>query len=321
MGSGKFSGRPLVTFAMIAIAMLVLAIPAFAQFGRIQGKVTDEKGQAVEGATIVVNTVPQSAQKWEAKSEKNGSYIIISIPRSGQYLVTAEKAGVGMDGRPVQIRIGQTTPQDFRLTGTGPVTTEQAAKNAAVKKAFEAGVIAAQAGNHQEAVNQFNQAVAGLPNCSDCYYNIGVSQAQLKQYDAAEVSYKKAIELRADYPEAYNALAEIYTAQRKMDLAAEAATKAAQLSSSSAGGGNATTLYNAGVGLWNAGKLPEAKVQFEAAIKVDPKLAAAHYQMGLVLVNEGKMAESAAEFETYLQLDPNGQYAAQAKALVAQLKK
>jgi hypothetical protein len=38
-------------------------------------------------------------------------------------------------------------------------------------------------------------------------------------------------------------------------------------------------------------------------------------------VNEGNLAGAATEFETYVKLAPDGPNAAQAKALVAQLKK
>ena len=41
----------------------------------------------------------------------------------------------------------------------------------------------------------------------------------------------------------------------------------------------------------------------------------------MTLVNQGKLADAAVEFETYLKLAPEGQYAAQAKSLVAALKK
>jgi hypothetical protein len=41
----------------------------------------------------------------------------------------------------------------------------------------------------------------------------------------------------------------------------------------------------------------------------------------MALVNEGNLAGAATEFETYLKLAPSGPNAAQAKALVEQLKK
>ena len=40
--------------------------------------------------------------------------------------------------------------------------------------------------------------------------------------DAAEAAYKKAIEIKPDYAEAYNGLANVYNATRKFDLAAAA---------------------------------------------------------------------------------------------------
>jgi len=65
----------------------------------------------------------------------------------------------------------------------------------------------------------------------------------------------------------------------------------------------------------------EAKKQFEAVVAANPNHAEAHYQLGMALVNEGNLAGAATEFETYLKIAPSGPNAAQAKALVAQLKK
>ena len=52
-------------------------------------------------------------------------------------------------------------------------------------------------------------------------------------------------------------------------------------------------VFNQGVILWNAGKIPEAKEQFEQAVKLDPNMADAHYWLGMALVNAGKMPEAA----------------------------
>ena len=148
---------------------------------------------------------------------------------------------------------------------------------------------------------------------------------QKKDYDKAEASYKKAIELKADYADAYAGLASVYNAQRKFDLAAAASAKATELSSTLGGGntasGGADALYNQGVILWNGGKVAEAKKAFESAIQANPNHAEAHYQLGMALVNEGNLTGAATEFETYMKLAPDGPNSATAKALVAQLKK
>ena len=236
-----------------------LAVPALAQTGRIQGKVVDDKDAPVPDAQILVTAIPdQGGQKWQAKSDKNGNYIIGTLPKSGQYLIVASKEGVGEDEARAAVKIGNFTTTNFKLSRAARVSEEQAKKNAEIKKFFEAGVTAANAGNHQGAVDAFTSAGVAMPTCADCYFNVGVSQQQLKNNTAAEAAFKKAIELRPNYPEAYNALAVLYTQDKKMDLAAEASTKAAELSISAAGGGNADSLYSAGVGLWNANKFAEA---------------------------------------------------------------
>ena len=78
-----------------------------------------------------------------------------------------------------------------------------------------------------------------------------------------------------------------------MDLAAAASAKAAELSVAAGGGGNADSLYSAGVGLWNANKFPEAGSTFEAAIKVNPNHADSHFMLGKVNLNLGKLKEAA----------------------------
>jgi tetratricopeptide (TPR) repeat protein len=320
MFSGKF-GRRMLTNTWMAVAIVAFAVPAFAQTGRIQGKVTDEADKPVDGAKIAVSSIPDNGgQKWEATSDKNGNYIIGTLPKSGQYLVRAEKTGVGVDEARAAVRLGNFTSLNFKLSTKARVSDEQAAKNVAIKKFFDDGVAKATAGDHQGAVDAFTQAAAGMPSCSDCFYNIGVSQSQLKNYDAAEAAYKKAIELRAAYPEAYNALAALYTIEKKMDLAGAASAKAAELSTSAAGGGSPDSLFSAGVGLWNANKFAEAQAAFEGALKSDANYAEAHFMLGKVFLNLGKLPEAAAEFQAYLKLAPTGKNAAEAQTTYDALK-
>src|SRR5436190_22778362 len=120
------------------IAITICAAPAFAQTGRVQGKVTDDAGKAVDGAKITVSTIPDTGgQKWEATSDKNGNYIIGTLPKSGNYLVRAEKNGVGVDEARAAVRLGNFTSLNFALSNKARVSDEQAAKNAAIKKFFD----------------------------------------------------------------------------------------------------------------------------------------------------------------------------------------
>jgi Flp pilus assembly protein TadD len=317
----RFSSRLAWQLALVSLVVLGFALPAAAQ-GMITGTVVDAQGNPVADAKITIEQTDGVTRKFETKSDKKGSFIQIGL-QSASFKVTAEaKAGTAT----ATARVSQRGPSNVKLvigggTGNDPAV---AAKTAELRKAFDEGVALSREGKYDDSVAAFNRAIALNPKCPDCFYNIGFAYAQKKDFAQSEENYKKALEVKPDYAEAYNGLANIYNAQRKFDLAADASSKASQLSAAAPGalqGGNADSLYNEGVILWNGGKIPDAKAKFQAAIAANPNHAESHYQLGMALVNEGKLQDAGAEFNTYLKLSPEGPNAATAKALVAQLPK
>jgi len=312
--------------ACTAVLTLAVALPAVAQStGMIRGVVKDATGKPVEGAKVNIDADANN-RHFDTKSDKKGEFIQIGLP-PGQYKVSAEKDKMVSPPANVAVRVNPGSPITIVIGagGGGGANPEAAAKNAELKKVFEEGVAASRAGNHDEAIAKFARAAELNPNCFDCYYNMAFSHAQKKELDKAEAAYKKSIESKPDYAEAYSGLANIYNMQRKFDEAAVASAKATELSSAlgAAGtsGGNADAMFNQGVILWNAGKIAEAKKQFESAIAAKPDHAEAHYQLGMALVNEGNLAAAGAEFEKYVQLAPTGPNAATAKGILATIKK
>lgn len=323
--------RRTVGIVALVLGLACLAAPAFAQSGQVRGKVVDAQGAAVDGAKVVITNVETSGRSLETKTNKKGEYIQIGLA-PGKYKITVSKGDLTQT-KDVQIHL-EMSVVDFTLApgqGGAQMTKEEAAKQqaklAAVQKAFSDGVELSNQNKNEEAIAKFQEAIVGAPTCSECYTNIGIIQGRMKNYDASEASFKKAIELKPDSAEAYNGLATLYNAQKKFDLATEASKKATELSggSTAAGGtgatpGNASAVFNQGVILWNAGKIPEAQAQFEQAVKIDPNMAEAHYWLGMSLVNAGKTTEAKPHFEEYLKLAPTGQYAETAKSIVASIK-
>ncbi len=304
------------TLAAIA-AVLMLAPAALAQSTLIKGKVLDTEGKPIQGAAVVIELKSGAPRKYQTKTDRRGEFVQL-LTESGEYLVTASFEKIGTAAAPVRVKLG--APADVTITlapGAGG-SPEEAAKNAELKKAFDEGVAASRTGDHDTAIARFTAAAALMPNCHDCYYNIGVSQMAKKDEKQAEESWKKSLEIKPDYTEAMNALATLYNNQKRFD---EAAAMSAKVASAGGGGGSADAVYNQGIILWNQGKIAEAKAKFEETLKADPNYADAHYQMGMALLNEGKLPEAVGSFESYLKLAPDGQFAAQAKTMVAQLKK
>lgn len=319
------TGRRTLLLACALFVAFAVALPAAAQStGMVKGTVVDLKGQPIEGAKVTIEYKDGGGRVYTVKTNKKGEYSQIGLT-PGNYTVTADKDKVGSQSFDCRVRLGEAAEVKFQLgAGASGPSKEDLAKVEAVKKLFAEGVTASRSGDNDAAIAKFSDAAALLPTCSDCYYNIGYAQTQKKDYPKAEEAFKKAIEMKPDYVEAYNGLATVYNAQKKFTEAEEASQKAASLAAAGGGptgGGSVDALYNQGVISWNAGKADDAKKSFEEAIKLDPNYPNAHYQLGMCYLNLGKMPEAVAEFESYLHLAPDGQYAAQAKAMVAQLKK
>jgi Tfp pilus assembly protein PilF len=309
--------------SILVAAFFVAAAPAaLAQTGMLKGKVIDPEGKPVVGAQIVIEFAEGVARKFEVKSDRRGEFIQIGL-QPGNYKVTATVEKLGTVSQPTRVSLGKTAEVEFnfaKAAAGGGADPAAAAKAAALKKSFEEGVAATQAKDFDTAIAKFNEAAASAPNCYDCYYNIGYAYSQKKDEKQAEAAWLKAVELKADYAEALNALATLYNNQKRFDEAAAVSAKAAA-AGGGAGGGNADAIYNQGIILWNQGKIPEAKVKFEEALKANPNHAEANFQLGMAQLNGGDIPGAIAAFEKYLSIAPTGQFAAQAKGMLAQLKK
>jgi tetratricopeptide (TPR) repeat protein len=307
-----------------------IAAPSYAQTGQVKGKVVDANGKPIEGAVVTIEGSDSGGRKFTVKTNKSGDYIQIGL-QPGQYKITATKDQLSQSfNQRISLDMAEV---NFTLkpgSNAGNMSDEDrkkaAAKNAAIKAAFDEGVALSNAGKNDEAIAKFTEVAGQVPKCPECYSNIGANYAQKKDWAQAETAYKKAIEIDPNSADAYNGLANVYNAQKKFDQAAEASAQAMKLSSAATatgggGGASASAMFNQGVILWNAGKIADAKKQFEDAVKADPKLADAHYWLGMANLNEGKMPDAATHFDEYLKLAPTGQYAEQAKGIISQIKK
>jgi len=322
-----FFGRPSLAIGAVLLGLVISApVPASAQTGQVKGKVVDAEGNPVEGAVVTIEFLGAMNRQFETKTNRRGDYVQIGL-QSGQYKITAQKDDM-IAAQQVRISLGNMSEVNFVLTpGAGPLmTAEEAekmkAKLSAATASFDEGVALSQAGKDDEAIAKFEEVIGAIDTCGECYVNIGAIHARNKRYEEAEKAFKTAIEQNPNLPDAYNGLANVYNAMRRFDDAAAMSAKAQELQAASGvGAADAGSVFNQGVILWNSGKIAEAKVQFEKAVELDPNMAEAHYWLGMANLNEGKVSEAVGFFEKYVELAPDGQYAAQAKGVIAQLKK
>jgi tetratricopeptide (TPR) repeat protein len=302
--------------AVLAIALVVAAAPAaLAQSTMIKGKVVGAKQEPLIGVQITIEFMGGVNRKLQTKTDKRGEFIQL-LTESGQYRISATDPKIGTATADTRVSLGRVAEVTIVLVPT--TAANDAGKAAELKKAFEEGVQASRSGNHDAAIEKFRGALALAPTCFDCHFNIGVAYMAKKDEKAAEAAWKQALEVKADYAEAMNALSTLYNNQKRFD---EAAAMSAKAASAGGGAGNADATFNQGIILWNQGKIADAKAKFEETITLNASHADAHFQLGMALLNEGKLPEAVGAFESYLKLAPDGQFATQAKGMIAQLKK
>lgn len=314
-------GRAAIVSALV-LSLTAFAAPAAAQTGQLKGKVVDAQNKPIDDAKITMLAV-ETNRKFETKSNGKGEWMQIGLP-PGNYSVTAEKNGLTQT---FEVRLGLETKEvNFSLqpgAAGAPMTAEQAKKEAervaGIKAAFAQGAELTNAGKFDEAIVKFNEVIAAVPNCVECYVNIGTIHSRQQDWPKAEAAFKKAIEVGPDSVDAYNGLANAYNAQKKFKEAQAMSAEAVKRGGAVAGG-NAESLYNQGVIAWNANDFPKAQELFAAAVKADEKHAEAHFMLGQAYLNLGKLPEAAKEFETYTKLAPTGPNAEKAKANYEMLK-
>jgi tetratricopeptide (TPR) repeat protein len=289
----------------------------------MKGKVLDPQGKPVPDAQITIASAdPGDSRKYNTTTDKRGEFVQIGL-RSGAYTVTATKDKVGSQTLKANVRQGNAGAAnlEFNLSPTSALSAADATKLKTLQASMQAGMDAANAGDHATAAAKFSEAIAAVPDCKDCHVNLGYAYEKQKKYPEAEAAFKKAIELDANMAEAYSGLASIYNAQKRYEEATAMGAKAMALAPAAGGGGGAEAAYNQGVILWNGGKYAEAKEQFEAAVKANPQMADAYYQLGMANLNLGQIPAAVEAFEGYLKVAPDGPKAAEVKAAVGALKK
>jgi tetratricopeptide (TPR) repeat protein len=300
----------LIRAAMALAVVLAVAGPAAAQ-SQIRGKVLSVEGLPVEGATVTMVAVEGQGQA-EVTTNGRGEFAQIGLG-AGEYNFTVTKDDLTSQ---MTERLTMARPLELEFVLAPPAGDVLSAE---MKELADGAIVAINEGRNVEAIQSFNEVLVNLPNCSDCYYNLGVAYTNEERYDEAVTAFERTVQLAPGNAGGYSGLANIYNIQQKFDLAAEAGARAAELGGGSAGGDNAEALFNQGVILWNAGNFADAKTQFEAAIAVDPTTAMAHYQLGMANLNLGMVPEARQAFEGYLEAAPDGEKAAEVNGFLQQL--
>lgn len=341
------------------LALVVLAlVPAFSgayaqqDTAKIHGHIQDPAGVAIANARVEISTDGKTP-KYTFTADQNGDYKGDGIA-PGTYVVTVFQGDKGVDRfTDVKFAAGQDVEQNFDMTRpeyVSKLTPEQkkaleelkqknaeAMKENSQIKNLNADLIKARQDNkdknYAEAESLMQKDTAAKPDAAVLWLELGVAQSGQKKYDAAAASLRKAIELDAASKKpnpdveasANNALGEVLAAQGKGQDAMAAYDAAAKLVPANAG------MYytNAAIVMSRAGQTDATVQAADKAIAADPNKAIPYYLKGQALINKATVDPKTQKivappgceeaYQKYLELDPNGQFAGDARNILAEM--
>lgn len=312
--------RESLKLSLAALVVVLLgALPAMAQTGRIGGLVRDDKGQPLKGATVVAENPAASPPSFTATTDDKGRFSIIGL-RAGTWKLTASAPGFQPSVGQVPIRtIGQPNPPvEFTLAAGAPGAGSALA--GVNTKELQGELAAAEAKMN---ANDFDGAIAAyqamlvkVPALSMLHLQIGRAQRMKKDYNGALESYQK---LLAADPNNERAKVEIgMTNLEKGDLPAADAALSEAAQNMSAG---REVFYNLGEVKFAKGETDEAMKWYQRAVDVDANWAKPYFKLGLGKLQKADMPGALQMMEKVIAVEPTSAEAAQAKALIEQLKK
>ena len=342
--------------SLLAAALIVAAAPSLRaqDTGKIHGHVQDPLGIAITGVQVTLSTDGGQTAKYTFTTDANGDYKGDGIA-PGSYTATVFNSDKKMidQFRDVKITAGADTLQDFDMSRPdyiAKMSPEQRkqyeavkAKNAEVSKEnvqiknLNADLTKARADNesknYADADALMTRDTLARPDEALLWVELGKAQYGEKKLDDAITSLKKAITLDAALKKprpdveasAYDTLGEILAVQGKIPDSQAAYESAVKLDPK-----NAAMYYgNETIMMDRAGNIDATVAAADKAIAADPTKPIPYYLKGKALINRATVDPKtqkivappgcAEAYQKYLELAPNGQFAADAKAVLAEM--
>jgi tetratricopeptide (TPR) repeat protein len=294
--------------------VVVLASPLQAQdwkgMGRMEGKVTDDKGAPVAGATVKLER-DGYGDGTTLKTDKKGRWAIAGIA-AARWNADIEAAGY------TPKKISVDLPSESSRLAPIEVKLEKAAAAGPppeVAQALEKGEQAYKEGRFADARAEFEKLLALRPDlASTIHQRIGFAYIQEKQYAKGLDHLQKVLDAEPGNTFVRGIMAQAALEGGMLDRGLELLKGIDESTVKSP-----DLFFNIGVNFVNANKPEEAVTYFTKAVTVDPAYADGYFRRGLAYVGLGKVAEAKADLTKFLSLQPDGPLADMAKKALAQM--
>ncbi len=289
---------------------LVTASAAHAQrdFTRFQGKVVDEKGRPLEGATIHLTDVARGRERDNETNDK-GEFRFRILP--GEYEVTVEKEKHHGVQEKLRFRNQAPTTREYQLV----------IKVTPAEVAFRQGVTAFNAGDLEEAARAFEKAIELAPELMQAHTNLAAVYTGVSRNEDALRELEKAVELAPKSLQISVQLAATYAQLSRFEEAIAAFETALAIEHQISDPAVHDAWMNLGTLHLIREGTREAIGAFEKALVSNPSSTRALLSLGKCLFNIGEATEAVKRFRQVVAVAPDSKEAGEARTLIEEFEK
>ena len=155
-------------------------------------------------------------------------------------------------------------------------------------------------GKAKTTLKEAKELLSSYPNSIFLFNIIGAVSHQLKDFDTAILSYKKAIAIKPDFADAYNNIGNVLRDKGQFEEAEKAYKKALSINPK-----YIDAYINMGNVLHDKGNLCDAVEIYEKAISIAPNNAEAHYNVGNALRSLGQLEKAITSYKKAIEFKGN----------------
>jgi tetratricopeptide (TPR) repeat protein len=313
----------LMLFVLSLSVSLILAQEQTGK-GRINGTVVDEKGQPVEGATILVESM-KTDTKFQGSSDESGHFAVAGMG-TGYWRITASKSGYTSSS--INMNVSQLTrnpPITFtlkKMTGYAALMTDEESF-----QLFDKGNLLMKEEKYDEALEIFEEFKAKYPEVYQVHLNIGNCYLNKGENDKAEAEFQlvldKTLEIHGDYKtdpatslRAFTGLGELYIQKGDFEKGQEYFSKALEISPE-----DEVAAYNVGQILFSNQRPDEAIKYYKLAIQIKEDWSKPYLKLGYAYLNKGDFDAALQYLNKFVEMDPENPEVPQTKNMIATIEK
>lgn len=309
-----------VVFLFLLILALFAGVNANAQSGaakgkgRVKGKVVDTEGNPL--ADVTVHWASERLQtQFDLKSNEKGEWVAAGVA-GGAWNVDFIKEGYKERRISTQVsELGYNKPVDLPMEKKVPVAAAAPKEKKPGLDLVEAANALRDSKDYDGAIAKYKEALAANAELFAVWGDIARIYSDQGKTDLAIEAYNQFLAKDPTNTEAHIEFANLLLANGK----AEDAKK--QLEGVDLSGiTNPYTIYNLGVGLYNA-KMPNDAIKYwEKAVALDPKMTDAWLQLGFAYYSINNAAKAKESFQKVIEIEPGSENAKSAQEMLDNMK-